>query len=697
MGGAGARAATLHFCIVILAMLSGARPAAAADTPPLELRLDVGEEINSFIRAGDTAAHLVLRSGRSPRILVAFPAGDSGVALWFHETSTPVLWTLIGRPRPVVLRDAKLRQLRGIEAEASIDADQLGIGRALLSSVRVLRDAGSGGRVPASVLVRPLVAGSRIVWSRDRLDGAAGYWLAIEVLDGGTVSAEKVAGGPSGRLHLRIVAASGERPLTPLGGEELLRPAAAGSADLREREVLEFLSYREKFLAGSWRFDTYFGRDTLMSLMLLAPVLQPQAMESGLRSVLARLAEDGEVAHEEAIGEYAILANAAAGRGLSPAPVYDYSMIDESFLLAPVAARWLLDSPQGRRRAAEFLASRNETGEREGTALARNLLWVVRRTASFAARPVIANLVGLEPGQVAGNWRDSPTGLGGGRYPYDVNAVLVPSALDAAGRLVRSGVLDPYVTRREKGELSRAVVERNSWRRRAPPLFLVRVPALVARADVVAYARTIGVGSESAVRSVRGRAVAFDALALDGSGRPIPVMNSDVGSALLLESPSAAVLERMLTVLRPFPAGLATPVGIVVADPAYADRAVQAMFTSRAYHGTVIWSWQQALLEAGLDRQLARGDLPRGLRGRLAEARARVDAVVEATSRYRTSELWSWGVAQGRYRVVPFQQQGGGVEEADAAQLWSTVFLGVGSGVRCAALRLGCQKMGRVR
>lgn len=38
--------------------------------------------------------------------------------------------------------------------------------------------------------------------------------------------------------------------------------------------MLTFLSYREKYLAGSWRFDTYFGRDTMMSLTLLAPVLQ---------------------------------------------------------------------------------------------------------------------------------------------------------------------------------------------------------------------------------------------------------------------------------------------------------------------------------------------------------------------------------------------------------------------------------------
>ena len=34
----------------------------------------------------------------------------------------------------------------------------------------------------------------------------------------------------------------------------------------------------------------------------------------------------------------------------------------------------------------------------------------------------------LQRGEHAGNWRDSEDGLGGGRYPYDVNGVFVPAA-----------------------------------------------------------------------------------------------------------------------------------------------------------------------------------------------------------------------------------------------------------------------------
>jgi len=673
-----------------------ALPALAAapsrTAPPLAFRIDSGEEINALLRQGEVAAHLVLRSGTNPRILVAFPAGDSGAAVWFVSTPRSVTWTLVRRPRPVLLRDAQGRPLRGIEAEATVDAGALRIRQAIVSSVRVLRNYTTDEAVPASVLTQPVAAGRRLTWARNRLDGAPGYELSLELLDGGSVSPIALTAGASGRMRLRIVAATGERPLTPLGGAALLDAAAARDPD--ERNVLQFLSYREKYLAGSWRFDTYFGRDTLMSLMLLEPALQPDAMESGLRSVLVRLAPDGEVAHEESIGEYAILENARAGRGLSAAPVYDYGMVDESFELAPLAARWLLDDPRGRARAAAFLASPEQfgergseragkrngagEGEREGRALVRNLLWIVRRTAAFAARPAAENLVGLEPGHPAGDWRDSRDGLAGGRYPYDVNAVFVPAALDAVDRLARSGRLDPYTSPQERATLLKAGEQKQTWRLRAPPMFLVHIGAAAAKADVAAYAASIRVDAAAALHSIDDRPVDLAALALDTSGRPIPVMQSDVGFALLLESPPAETLERILETLRPFPAGLMTPVGLVVADPAYADRAVQALFTNSAYHGTVIWSWQHAVLLAGLDRQLARGDLPRALHDRLAAARAELETVIGRTKRFETSELWSWSFVNGRYQVAPFEEQGTHVEEADAAQLWSTVFLALG-------------------
>ena len=54
-------------------------------------------------------------------------------------------------------------------------------------------------------------------------------------------------------------------------------------------------------------------------------------------------------------------------------------------------------------------------------------------------------MIALKPGSDAGQWRDSNDGLGGGRFPYDVNAVFVPAALEAAGRFLDSGLLDSYL------------------------------------------------------------------------------------------------------------------------------------------------------------------------------------------------------------------------------------------------------------
>ena len=49
------------------------------------------------------------------------------------------------------------------------------------------------------------------------------------------------------------------------------------------------------------------------------------------------------------------------------------------------------------------------------------------------------NLLALKEGVPVGQWRDSNDGLGGGRYPYDVNTALMPAALRAIAELVRAG------------------------------------------------------------------------------------------------------------------------------------------------------------------------------------------------------------------------------------------------------------------
>jgi hypothetical protein len=129
--------------------------------------------------------------------------------------------------------------------------------------------------------------------------------------------------------------------------------------------------------------------------------------------------------------------------------------------------------------------------------------------------------------------------------------------------------------------------------------------------------------------------------------------------------------------MRPFPAGLMTDVGMVVANAALADEALKADFTPAKYHGAVVWSWQQALFAAGLERQLKRADLPAPTRAMLEQAQADLWRVIKAAREVQSSELWSWAHEGGRYKVVPFGAGQQDVDESNAAQLWSTVYLAV--------------------
>jgi hypothetical protein len=155
-------------------------------------------------------------------------------------------------------------------------------------------------------------------------------------------------------------------------------------------------------------------------------------------------------------------------------------------------------------------------------------------------------------------------------------------------------------------------------------------------------------------------------------------MHSDEGFALLFGELDPDSVDRAVAALmRPFPAGLMTEVGLLVANPAFAPPPLQAQLNRNAYHGTVVWSWQQALFAAGLARQLSRTDLPAAVRAHLESAQKTLWAAITATRSLSNSELWSWSFGERHYRVAPFGSAAADADEANAAQLWSTVYLAV--------------------
>src|SRR5205807_282585 len=413
-------------------------------------------------------------------------------------------------------------------------------------------------------------------------DGKTHLWLALEgdaretvaAVRGGTITIRRPAGGVV-RFGVRVT--TDAPALTPLSRAEIfnddfrrffetVRDDAAHPDRFRrlEREVrgMELLCSREKLMAGLPNFATYFGRDMLMTALLMEPVWAPAMPEHVIASALRKLSPDGDVSHEEALGGQAIRENAAeynrlvsAGQlararallGDLQATRENYIMVDDDFQLPVVAARYLADPrvPADRKRA--FL--------REGHRLERliaNLALVARRTAPYVREPVATNLVSFphafDEGRggpwISASWRDSRVGYGGGRFALDVNAIWAPHALEAIATILdalKELGLKPAVPAgplaalaRDRPALERAVAawkgaERHFRVSLAPDEVTKRVAARLAW--LPAQEREYW---EGVLRSAgpAGDTLRFLALSLDAAGRPIPIVNTDPAMAL---------------------------------------------------------------------------------------------------------------------------------------------------------------------
>ena len=109
------------------------------------------------------------------------------------------------------------------------------------------------------------------------------------------------------------------------------------------------------------------------------------------------------------------------------------------------------------------MAKINDRGETNGASLVKNLIYVINEAQNFVHNPKYNNLIALKNGKKAGQWRDSDFGLGGGIYPYDINAIFVPSALKAIDDLYQSGALKPYLNQESLVKIKRAKFSQRIW------------------------------------------------------------------------------------------------------------------------------------------------------------------------------------------------------------------------------------------
>jgi len=80
--------------------------------------------------------------------------------------------------------------------------------------------------------------------------------------------------------------------LTQLSATEVLNEQSQSliSQQSDQAQSLSFLSCSEKLLAGAWRFLTYFARDSMISLLLLEPVVS-QGQDGAVKAVIGAVLE----------------------------------------------------------------------------------------------------------------------------------------------------------------------------------------------------------------------------------------------------------------------------------------------------------------------------------------------------------------------------------------------------------------------
>jgi hypothetical protein len=497
------------------------------------------------------------------------------------------------------------------------------------------------------------------------------------------------------RIPFTVRIATTGRALTPLRRDEIFTPEflaflaavrdsgnAGGPAAIRarwlERQVrgVELLSSREKLMAGLPTYATYFGRDMLVSALMMGTIWRPEMSEFAVASALRKLSPTGQVSHEEALGgqavregaaEYAALIDehlAASRRGnraradslLERATTVirelrrtreNYQMVDDELQLPILAARWLADSAVSADHKRAFLMDSSDGGGTRLVRLLRELGLVARMVAPYAETPMARNLISFAPRDsgrwASSSWRDSGAGYGGGlgRYAMDVNVIWAPYALHSIGRIIAglvslgfsvdslagtvsdlaaSAPLGRYA--RGPGLLEQAIAR---WRG-ASQFFLVRLSPAQIRMRVTARLaeRSYWRGVLASTKADQD-SLTFLALSLDADGDPIAVANSDPATRLFLAGTDDAVAvdsTQFATVLRDarlfvraYPVGLFIDrVGPVVANDAYATPAIWRAFLRDHYHGPrVVWGREVNLFLLGTAGQVARANtLPPG-------------------------------------------------------------------------------------
>jgi hypothetical protein len=328
-------------CWISFFVAWGALAAAAAATTapppcssnPATLHLSDSPYDNFFYSDCNTAVQVVVSSPNpnsnltqvAPRLIVAWPAGNSGVAAYFApqngingSLAISVVNSTIGNPLAPTYDTTPgsangSTPFFGVTGTIRFNAPAL-LTIPILGSIRTIRDFVEGPsllvpEIQNAIQVSSLPDGGASL-HRLWLDNVTTTHLNFTPVSG---SGQPITVGNNKTLKFEagdyvFAADLNYAQLTQLAPTQVL---GNSSWDLIKQQpetttALSFLSYSSKLLAGAWRFLTYFGRDSMISALLMEPILstgEHSAMEAVIAAVLERLNQtDGSVCHEETIG-----------------------------------------------------------------------------------------------------------------------------------------------------------------------------------------------------------------------------------------------------------------------------------------------------------------------------------------------------------------------------------------------------------
>lgn len=397
--------------------------------------------------------------------------------------------------------------------------------------------------------------------------------------------------------------------------------------------AMDFLITNEKMLAGSWRYLTYFGRDTIITTVLLNDISNSYLYKIAVDSVLNRMDNNGDVAHEEDLGFQAqydhlikILGtpNKIENINTLNTPVYDYKMKDDDFMFSILLNKY-------------FLKLKEEKKEKEIKEFLGNNMFLSKTVANmeYVLNKVQECLYKDEPIKVdenhlVGDWRDSPEGLGYGIYPNSINLGLVVASLYSIKQNIytfKSIYPNFYEYIKDKKYNIMKYIDNPEliddlilkWKIQIYPKFKVHISSEELRRKLLKYLSVFNekerefylnqkINPNFTIRDfINGKTdieLDFYALSLDKNMKPIEVINSDIGFMLFFKTIDNNDLSGNLKILDlPYPIGLKTDIGILTANPVLV-KDLYPVLTKDSYHGTNIWAFQNYMITLGLQNYI---------------------------------------------------------------------------------------------